>query len=50
MGFGQSFDGAVFDRGGCSPTLRAAASHGSAPYVVVRYEKRNKKNSAWDCR
>ena len=41
MGFGASFDGAVWNRGGCSPTIRAAASHGSAPYTIskVRYEE-----------
>ena len=38
MGFGQSFDGATFDRGGCSPTIRAAASHGSAPYTLRKGE------------
>ena len=38
MGFGQSFDGAVFDKKSCSPTIRAAASHGSAPYVVCAYK------------
>lgn len=39
MGFGASYDGAVWDRGAISPTIRAAASHGSAPYTVCRYEK-----------
>ena len=48
MGFGASFDGAVWDKGLCAPTIRAAASHGSAPYTVckmrerVRYEKNRK--------
>ena len=41
MGFGASYDGAVWKRGGCSPTIRAAASHGSAPYTVCKYEKKN---------
>lgn len=45
MGFGASFDGAVWNRGGCSPTIRAAASHGSAPYVVCRYEKKRVNSS-----
>lgn len=44
MGFGPSFDGAVFDKKCCSPTIRAAASHGSAPYVVCAYRGgKNKK-------
>ena len=44
MGFGPSFDGAVFDKKCCSPTIRAAASHGSAPYVVCAYRgDKNKK-------
>lgn len=55
MGFGQSFDGAVFARGGYSPTIRAAASHGSAPYVVCKYRKGNRLRSErtdtnWDSR
>lgn len=44
MGFGQSFDGATFGRGGCFPTIRAAASHGSAPYTVRRNEWKKKES------
>jgi hypothetical protein len=44
MGFGQSFDGATFSRWGCLPTIRAAASHGSAPYTVRRNEWKKKES------
>ncbi len=45
MGFVASYDGAVWDKRYCSPTIRAAASHGSAPYVVCEYSggRMNKK-------
>lgn len=43
MGFGASYDGAVWDKEYCSPTIRAAASHGSAPYTICKLESRTKK-------
>ena len=35
-GFGASFDGAVWNKESCCPTLRAAQSHGSVPYVICK--------------
>lgn len=43
LGFGASYDGAVWDRKATAPTIRAAASHGSAPYVICKVENEKRK-------
>ena len=38
-GYGQSFDGAVFDKKGIAPTLKASASHGPSKIIVRKKDK-----------
>lgn len=38
-GYGQSFDGAVFDKKGIAPTLKASASHGPVKIIVKNIKK-----------